>query len=138
MVINYHFKEFFFNFKYFCISFISTTGIIYLKKQIILDYILNLLNIDKFSFFNLTEAFWTFFQLSCTYSLFCNIPFCLLLIFLFCRPALYKYQEQKWQILLNSFCIINFIIYFFFLIPKGIPFIFNFFKNWKFKKWFRF
>lgn len=131
MIIINHFREILYNFYYLLFSFFSTAIIIYSKKEIVLKFILNIFNINKISFFNLTEAFWTFLQLSCTFSFFCNIPFCSILLFLFSRPALYKFQEFTWKNKILLFLFINSFIYFYFIVPEGIPLIINYFKNFE-------
>lgn len=131
MKLKNHFKEIIYNLYYVFFSFICTTIIIYYKKELFIKYIINLLNFDKISFFNITEAFWTFIHLSCTLSILCNIPFCGILIFLFSRPGLYKYQEQKGKRKMIWIFFLNIIIYTIIIIPIGIPIIINYFKNFE-------
>ena len=83
------------------------------------------------SYFYLTEAFWTFLTFSCIYSLFINLPFGVFMIYLFFRPALYVYQDLKLIKIFLFLFFFNYFIYFFIILPWGIPSIFSFFKNFE-------
>lgn len=124
--ISLHLIEFKSTFYYSILSYILTWIVLYSKKEKVLSIYINSNKNYKIIFTNLTEAFFTYIKISFFTAFLFTLPIILLLIFLYIRSALYKYEE----FIIRQFILGYIGIIYPWIILKGIPFIINFSINY--------
>lgn len=118
---------------YSIISYISTWIVLIMNKEKLISIYMNpiLKEKNKIIFTNITEAFITYIKISLFTSLIYTLPFIIILIYIYIRPALYKYQEKKWNRYILLFFGIIYPIILWILVPIILNIIIIYFSNYE-------
>lgn len=98
--INLHLKEFKYSLFYCFISILSLIIVIFEYIETFISYYISLTETNiHFIFTDIMEVFYINIKLSILFSFIFSLPFILLILFLFIKPALYSYENN----LINKF-----------------------------------
>lgn len=126
--IGWHIKELKYTLIYTIISFTLTTISIYINIEKLISILIVKNNLE-FLYTKITAAFIIYIKFSLLYGIITSLPFITIIIYIYIRPGMYKYEERriKKYIIWNNMIIIPVIVYK--LIPYIISYIIEYFSS---------